>query len=490
MSFIKDFEKIFNQAKKSSDGIKNYTFNPDVYKDDEEAKKGIRTLVTNIVKELSEKHTPRTDEITKMVIFAKNIKTESEFFDCIPPLGKGDVRFKDIAGLEDVKENIRISYIYPSEYSLLFPSTSKGILFYGPPGTGKTMLALAATAEIQGAQFYGPTPGEIKGRYVGETESNIRKLFGCAEKQVKESESASIAVIFFDEFDSIAGKKGDDPNMTNSVNALLHAMDGIKKLKNVSVIAATNYPRSIEDAILRRFTTKIFVDLPDKAAIDFLIRKSLATNYCSPNISKEDRIEMATRASLYYSGKGGKIEEQYLENIALYGNYENKIIKKEKGWIFGTSETTFDDKHIDNDYIKILIDKFGPTPEGKEIMDSKGKISSTDKRLEKEHIFGYSPSDIDKTMDIAIRYAASRALKGYANTEKIGTSTYYVYNSKITIKAKGKKQISELSIIQKKLVLNFDLYRSDILMAMEQYKSNIDNLSYIYLLNYSRGEGE
>ena len=209
--------------------------------------------------------------------------------------GKDCLFFDNISGLGEAKKQIIDSLINSIVYPRLYPKKSKGILFYGPPGTGKTLLAKAAVNELQRegegkihVLFFAPTGAELKGKFVGETEKNIQKYFKCASEQasIVETEKNNkhvsdttpaekvISVIFIDEIDSIAGDREKDSSglMANSVNSLLQQMDGISSIDNVSVMAATNYPYNLDDAVLRRFDTQIYIPLPDEIAIAQIIR--------------------------------------------------------------------------------------------------------------------------------------------------------------------------------------------------------------------------
>ena len=266
----------------------------------------------------------------------KNKLEDNDEIDCsnikMSILKRGEcLTFNDIAGQETAKEQIKKGILYPILNPGLFPISSKGILFYGPPGTGKTLLAKAFVNELQleanrknkdiRILFYAPTGASLKGKFVGETEKNISKYFKCASKQAtlcenaikkedgyyymqkldesgspiyfknnkgilepimeavihngkKVSEKKTIAVLFIDEIEAIAGSRGDDESgmMTNSVNTLLQMMDGVASYKNVVVMGATNYPWKLDDAILRRFDSKILVTLPKKKDIVKLIK--------------------------------------------------------------------------------------------------------------------------------------------------------------------------------------------------------------------------
>lgn len=186
--------------------------------------------------------------------------------------------YNDVAGLQKEKKIIDSSLVYPLIYPNLYPKTSKGILIYGPPGTGKTYLVKAAVNELQkkddsvGVLFFAPSPGDLKGKYVGETEKRIEEAFRCASDAACTYQSDCpgkkkyISIIFMDEMDAIAPDRDKDTTglAVNSVNTLLQMMDGIKSFPNVAVVAATNYPWNLDAAILRRFDTQLLINIPNQ----------------------------------------------------------------------------------------------------------------------------------------------------------------------------------------------------------------------------------
>jgi DNA polymerase III delta prime subunit len=194
--------------------------------------------------------------------------------------GSECIFFQDVAGLFIEKKLMDESLIKPLQYPNIYPAASRGLLIYGPPGTGKTYLVKAAVNELQskdpnvGILFFAPSPGDFKGKYVGETEKKIEEVFVCASKAACTYQTKTCvtknkkyrSIIFMDEMDAIAPDRNDDPTglAVNSVNTLLQMMDGIKSKPNVTVIAATNYPWSLDSAILRRFDSQIFIDVPNE----------------------------------------------------------------------------------------------------------------------------------------------------------------------------------------------------------------------------------
>jgi len=179
---------------------------------------------------------------------------------------KPGIRFADIAGLETVKENIKEAIVYPfkypEEYRYFGVKPGGGILLYGPPGCGKTMLAAAAAAECD-AVFINLKVSDIKDKYVGESEKNIKEVFATARSYDK-------TILFFDEIDSLAGERSasSEGHERSLVSELLAQMDGLEAKDTVRkylVLAATNRPWDVDIALRRpgRFDTTVFVPHPD-----------------------------------------------------------------------------------------------------------------------------------------------------------------------------------------------------------------------------------
>lgn len=230
------------------------------------------------------------DDISQDTISCVNIK-QSIVSD------KNCKMFSDLSGTESQQELIREQFIYPLLYPNLFKNKSTGLLLYGLPGTGKTLLMRAAVNQLQqeggdsvSVLFYTPTGAELKGKYVGETEKRIRAYFDCAERAASccsvDGKRKSIAVIFIDEIENIAGSRDKDQSgmMSNSVNMLLQMMDGFSQKENVIVVGATNFPWNLDSAVLRRFTNQIHFGLPNVLAIKSIIRNSIAS-YCESVLS-------------------------------------------------------------------------------------------------------------------------------------------------------------------------------------------------------------
>ena len=177
-----------------------------------------------------------------------------------------DVKWGDVGGLEDIKEELKEAVEWPLKYSDVFKKANtnppKGILFYGVPGTGKTLLGKAIAAE-SGVNFISIKGPSLISKYVGESEKAIREVFKIAKQ-------ASPTILFFDEIDSIVPRRATsstDAHVTERViSQFLTEMDGIEELKGVVVLAATNRIDLIDPAILRsgRFDVLLEVPKPDE----------------------------------------------------------------------------------------------------------------------------------------------------------------------------------------------------------------------------------
>ncbi len=174
------------------------------------------------------------------------------------------VKWADIGGLEIVKQELKEAVEWPLKrpdaFRRLGVKPPKGILLYGPPGTGKTLLAKAVANESE-ANFISVKGPELLSKWVGESEKAVREVF-------KKARQTSPTIIFFDEVDSIAPRRGmsSDSNVTERVvNQLLTEIDGLEGMHDIVVIGATNRPDIMDTALLRpgRFDRIILCPVPD-----------------------------------------------------------------------------------------------------------------------------------------------------------------------------------------------------------------------------------
>ncbi len=179
-----------------------------------------------------------------------------------------DVKWDDIGGLENAKQELREAVEWPLKYPESFDkfgvTPPRGVLIYGPPGTGKTLLAKAVANESK-ANFIAVKGPELLSKWVGESEKGVREVF-------RKARQTAPTVIFFDEIDSIAsarsGSSSDSGVTQRVVNQLLTEIDGLEELQDVAVIAATNRVDIMDPALLRpgRFDRHVKVDDPDEEA--------------------------------------------------------------------------------------------------------------------------------------------------------------------------------------------------------------------------------
>ena len=199
--------------------------------------------------------------------------------------------FSDIAGLDDVKEEVKLKAIFPQQYPELYKLFGKkrggGILLYGLPGTGKTMIAEAIAHETK-AKFFPIKCSDLGSKYFGETEKKICRLFDEARAQDN-------AVIFFDEIEAYMSKRREGA-MSRIVPEFLAQMQGVGQSSNknkILIIAATNKPWEIDSAFLRpgRFDERIYVPLPDRSSRKTILINKLKDVPCTKDIDLESILD-------------------------------------------------------------------------------------------------------------------------------------------------------------------------------------------------------
>ncbi|MEN9924662.1 MAG: hypothetical protein RL268_788 [Pseudomonadota bacterium] len=179
--------------------------------------------------------------------------------------GRGDVNYDDVGGMGDtirqLREMVELPLRYPELFTRLGVDPPKGVLLHGPPGTGKTRLARAVANESD-ASFFAINGPEIMGSAYGESEKRLRDVF-------EEAAKSAPSIVFIDEIDSIAPKRSGTPGEAEKrlVAQLLTLMDGLHTGSNIVVIAATNRPDALDEALRRpgRFDREIVIGVPDES---------------------------------------------------------------------------------------------------------------------------------------------------------------------------------------------------------------------------------
>ncbi|KAF2302638.1 hypothetical protein GH714_000527 [Hevea brasiliensis] len=216
----------------------------------------------------------------------KDVVTENEFekrllADVIPPSDIG-VTFDDIGALENVKDTLKELVMLPLQRPELFckgqlTKPCKGILLFGPPGTGKTMLAKAVATEA-GANFINISMSSITSKWFGEGEKYV-KAFSLASK-------IAPSVVFVDEHVGQEGKSREHEAMRKMKNEFMVNWDGLrtKDTERVLVLAATNRPFDLDEAVIRRLPRRLMVNLPDAPNRAKIMRVILAQEDLSPDV--------------------------------------------------------------------------------------------------------------------------------------------------------------------------------------------------------------
>jgi len=211
---------------------------------------------------------------------------------------KVGVTFKDVAGVEEAKEELKevVEFLRtPDKYTKLGAKIPRGVLMVGEPGTGKTLLARAVAGEA-GVPFFHTSGSEFEEMLVGAGASRVRDLFDKAKK-------ASPSLIFIDEIDAVGRKRGttmQSSSTEQTLNQILVEMDGFEARENVIIIAATNRPDVLDPALLRpgRFDRKVVLDSPD------IVGRTAILKIHSANkpLAAEVNLEKVAKRTVGFSG--------------------------------------------------------------------------------------------------------------------------------------------------------------------------------------------
>ena len=223
---------------------------------------------------------------------AKNVQ---DSFNDMVMKEKPDVKWRDVVGVDDAKNALRESIVYPTKRGDLFPlGWPRGILLYGPPGCGKTILAAATANELDG-YFINVDGSSMMSKWLGEAEKNVSRLFKLAHSYAQRE--GKPVILFIDELDSLLGERTNEiGGEVRSRNQFLTEMDGINgkgKDTKLYVIGATNKPWSLDHPFLRIFQKRIYVSLPSVEA-----REKLFTLYTN-QLKLDSRVRLHTLASIF-----------------------------------------------------------------------------------------------------------------------------------------------------------------------------------------------
>lgn len=221
----------------------------------------------------------KKSQLAPMIIDTKEQSTNSQ--------NHKNITFKDVAGLEEVIEELQdiIDYLKnPEKYFKMGAKLPRGIIFYGPPGTGKTLLATAIAGETN-ATFIPSCGSEFVEKYVGVGASRIRALFAKAKK-------CAPSIIFIDEIDAVGSKRNIDNNSEKdqTLNQLLVEMDGFGEKEPIVVIGATNRLDLLDEALLRpgRFDRQIYIGNPGLKAREEILKVHTRQKPLHPSVKIEE----------------------------------------------------------------------------------------------------------------------------------------------------------------------------------------------------------
>jgi len=250
--------------------------------------------------------------------------------DFFIPMEVPEVTFKDVGGMEGVKEEIRRAIIHPFTHPELYKmygkSAGESILLYGPPGCGKTFIAKAAAGETR-CNFINIRISDVLSMWVGESEKNLQKIFDSARKYAP-------SIVFFDEIDGIGSRRSGSrsTHAKRLVNELLIAMDGVvSKEEKLLTLAATNEPWSLDPALIRpgRFSKLLFIPPPDLEARKQIFKLGLLARKVASSI---DIDALAERTINYSSADIKQICDEAADiplEEALRGNAPRPIAQRD-----------------------------------------------------------------------------------------------------------------------------------------------------------------
>ncbi len=285
------------------------------------------------------------EEQINQELLSKLVVTQNDFMEALKVVRPSAMRevlvetpnvdWDSVGGLEQIKQELNEAVEWPIKYPESFERMgirpSRGILLYGPPGTGKTLLAKAVAKESEAnfIQIKGPS---LLSMWVGKSEEGVRKIFERARQ-------VSPCVIFFDEIDSLAGKRGIETGtkVTERVlNQLLAEMDGLENLNDVLIIGATNRPDLLDPALLRpgRFDKILLINAPEKEGRKTILdihTKKMPLGSSKKIYSEKERealLEEFAQRTEGYTGADLESLSREAAMLSLRESIDSKIVQK------------------------------------------------------------------------------------------------------------------------------------------------------------------
>ncbi len=297
----------------------------------------IEALTKEAAMNVLRKHLPKIklddEEIPKEVLEKLIIKHE-DFTDALRIVRPSAMRevlvetptvgWNEVGGLDKIKEELQEAVEWPLKYAESFKRLgirpSKGILLYGPPGTGKTLLAKAVAKESE-ANFIHVKGPSLLSMWVGKSEEGMRKIFERARQ-------VAPCIIFFDEIDSLAGRRGSDANKVTErvLNQMLSEMDGLEDMKDILVVAATNRPDMLDTALLRpgRFDRILLVNAPTLEGRE----KIFEVHTKEMPLNKDVKLKELAKETDGFTGADIEALAREAAMVALRENMDSKEVKK------------------------------------------------------------------------------------------------------------------------------------------------------------------